>query len=256
MASCDAARVILRETGQLVLVDSAYVRIGVPVAEVLGPAPGPPPGAAPTPASPSLPVAYTPPPSSPPDDPPPSLSPPPSPPPPLSPPPPPPPSPLPPSPVPPPLPWSPPSQPPYPSAPTCDDLSFTASGTHLNGHIGSEWCSGVVSVWNNPTYDADDEAACSVAWVDPAEGAPTGNYSFDCSLGCAPCIYTFDSSGWNCRVGKMSFACPAPPRPGAPPPFVPPSPKPPMPTPVTPPFKPPPHPPPIFMPSPSPRPPI
>jgi len=71
----------------------------------------------------------------------------------------------------------------------CPDISFTGH-TLRKGENNNEWCYNF-GIPNTVSFIAANEAACLSHYVDPVTvPADQGLYPFDCSYGCAPCVYS------------------------------------------------------------------
>jgi len=102
----------------------------------------------------------------------------------------------------------------------CPDISFTAR-TLRKGQVNNQWCYNF-GVPNTVNFIAANEAACLSRYVDPVTvPADPSSYPFDCSAGCAPCVYSKDQAEfatnnfWKCRNSPSVVipppGCPSPP---------------------------------------------
>jgi hypothetical protein len=110
---------------------------------------------------------------------------------------------------------SPPPSPPAlpPSAPptaACPELHFTLDRTRRLGKMDEAYC------WNTGVgklpYNEQLKTVCESFFVEPILGV-ADDYPFDCSLGCATCVYEpvpSDTSLYRCSSGPIITGCPAP----------------------------------------------
>ena len=77
----------------------------------------------------------------------------------------------------------------------CPATAFRLGRVHLSGQVDGEWCGGRVSAESSVPVPADQEH-CEGAWVDPLWAPPEpAEYAFDCSQGCAKCVYGENENG-------------------------------------------------------------
>ena len=77
----------------------------------------------------------------------------------------------------------------------CPATAFRLGRVHLSGQVDGEWCGGRVSAESSVPVPADQEH-CEGAYVDPLWEPPEpAEYAFDCSQGCAKCVYGENENG-------------------------------------------------------------
>ena len=104
----------------------------------------------------------------------------------------------------------PPHSPPPPRSLDCEELGFIRERTRRSGHINNQWCYNA-NIDRTTKFDATNEAMCLSFYLDPAkQPADADAYPYDCSRGCAACVYTFDSTrgSWGCTAAPPMTTCP------------------------------------------------